>query len=289
MLYFCNMKKSTEYIRQSLSRLYTEREITHLSIRILQHITAFSTAEILTNKYTILSDTQHEKVVLIVERLKKKEPLEYIIGECEFFSLPFEVNPHTLIPRPETEELVGWIINDHKNQASTLRILDIGTGTGCIAVSLTKNLNNSLVTAFDISEKALETAKKNAQKNNVTVDFRKEDILNIDAKSADEFDIIVSNPPYICEKEKAEMEENVLQYEPHSALFVPNNEPLLFYRAIALFATTHLKKGGNLYVEINRAFGEKTCKLLDEMGFFSIELRKDLSGNDRMIKATFLK
>ena len=292
------MEKSTEYIRQSLSNLYTMREIKHLATRILQHITQFSTANILTNKYTILSDTQYEKVKMIVERLKKKEPLEYIIGECEFFSLPFEVNPYTLIPRPETEELVDWIIADvgaycirpsiNEGVCNTpLRILDIGTGSGCIAVSLAKKLKNSVVTAFDISTEALETAKKNAEKNNVTVDFRKEDILIVDAEITDEFDVIVSNPPYVCEKEKAEMEDNVLQYEPHLALFVSGDDPLLFYRAIALFATTHLKPGGSLYLEINRAFGNETCKMLDEMEFFNIELRKDLSGNDRMIKATF--
>jgi len=286
------MEKSTEYISQSLSHLYTAREIKHLTTRILQHITKLSTANILTNKNTILSDNQSKKVKLIVERLKKNEPLEYIIGKCEFFSLPFEVNSHTLIPRPETEELVDWIIRDNKTHKFDLRILDIGTGTGCIAISLAKNLNNSAVTAFDISTEALEIAKKNAEKNNVTVNFRKMDILEIAGQArndntdyTDEFDIIVSNPPYICEKEKAEMEENVLQYEPHLALFVPDNNPLLFYRAIALFATTHLKQGGNLYLEINRTFGNETCKILDEMGFSNIELKKDLSGNDRMIKA----
>ena len=293
------MEKSTEYICQSLSNLYTAREIKHLTTRILQHITQLSTANILTNKYTILSDTQHEKVKMIVERLKKNEPLEYILGECEFFSLSFEVNPHTLIPRHETEELVDWIIADRTqitqmtqistDNKSSICILDIGTGSGCIAVSLAKNLKNSIVTAFDISTEALETAKKNAEKNNVTVDFRKIDILNINAEITDEFDIIVSNPPYICEKEKAEMEDNVLQYEPHSALFVPNDDPLLFYRAIAQFAIVHLNVGGSLYLEINQAFGKEICKMLDEIGFLNIELRKDLSGNDRMIKAMFSK
>jgi len=313
MLYFCGMEKSTEYINQSLRHQYTVREIKFLAMRILQHITQLSTANILTNKYTILSDTQHEKVKMIVERLKKNEPLGYIIGECEFFSLPFEVNPYTLIPRPETEELVDWIITDvraycihpsiNKGVYNTpLRILDIGTGSGCIAVSLAKNLKNSIVTAFDISTEALETAKKNAKKNNVTIDFRKEDILEIldkakrqsraagqarndNANCTDEFDIIVSNPPYVCEKEKTDMKDNVLQYEPHLALFVSGDDPLLFYRAIALFATTHLKQGGSLYFEINRTFGNEICKMLDEMGFFNIELRKDLSGNDRMVKA----
>ena len=299
MLYFCGMEKSTEYIHQSLSNVYTAREIKHLAVRILQHITQLSTANILTNKYTILSDTQHEKIKMIVARLKKSEPLEYILGETEFFSLPFEVNPHTLIPRPETEELVDWIISDFKFD-SNLRILDIGTGSGCIAIALVKNLKNSIVTAFDISTEALEVAKRNAEKNNVKVEFLQQDILEIagqarndnqcchcglDPQSHEKFDIIVSNPPYICEKEKTEMEDNVLQYEPHSALFVPDENPLLFYCAIAQFAIAHLNVGGSLYLEINRTFGKEICKMLDELGFFNIELRKDLSGNDRMIKA----
>lgn len=277
------MQQSFDYISQSLSHLYSKPEVGRLAMLIMEHITQFSQAKILTNKNTILSDTQHEKVQLIVERLKKNEPLQYILGESEFYGLNFEVNPATLIPRPETEELVDWIIADQQDLSQ--HILDIGTGTGCIAISLAKNIPNSIVTAFDVSLEALETANKNASLNQVKVDFKKYDILQKENHFNGVFDIIVSNPPYVCEKEKTEMKDNVLKYEPHLALFVPDNDPLLFYRSIAYFARTHLTENGSLYFEINRAFGKETCDMLAELGFSSIQLKKDLSGNDRMIKA----
>jgi release factor glutamine methyltransferase len=277
------MQQSFDYISQSLSHLYSKPEAGRLAMLIMEHITQFSQAKILTNKNTILSDTQHEKVQLIVERLKKNEPLQYILGESEFYGLNFEVNPATLIPRPETEELVDWIIADQQDLSQ--HILDIGTGTGCIAISLAKNIPNSIVTAFDVSLDALETANKNASLNQVKVDFKEYDILQKENHFNGVFDIIVSNPPYVCEKEKTEMKDNVLKYEPHLALFVPDNDPLLFYRSIAHFARTHLTENGSLYFEINRAFGKETCDMLAELGFSSIQLKKDLSGNDRMIKA----
>ncbi len=278
------MQHSFEYIRQSLSQLYTPSETAKLAVLILQYITNFSQANILTNKDTILSQNQYEKIQLIVDRLKKNEPLEYILGETLFLSLPIEVNGYTLIPRPETEELVDWIITDQIGKTS-LRVLDIGTGSGCIAIALAKKMN-AYVTAFDLSAGALEMAGKNAFKNGVVIDFVEMDILK--AKPYHQkFDVIVSNPPYICEREKADMENNVLQYEPELALFVPDNDPLLFYRAIANFAILHLIKGGSLYFEINRAFGEEVCEMLMNKAFSTVELRKDLSGNDRMIKAVY--
>jgi release factor glutamine methyltransferase len=280
------MKQSFDYIQNALWEIYSLREISSLSVLILQHITNFSQAKILTNKDLVLSDNEHEKIHLIVERLKKNEPLEYILGKSEFFDLIFEVNEHTLIPRPETEELVNWIVEDYKAE-SQKTILDIGTGSGCIAVSLAKNLPKNKVAALDISEEALKTARKNAGNNNVEVEFLQKDILQpsvVNHQSS--FDIIVSNPPYVCESEKAEMTANVLNYEPHTALFVPNDEPLIFYKAIAVFAKLNLTPGGSLYFEINRAFGKEICLMLEDLGFVNIELRKDLFGNDRMIKAT---
>lgn len=277
------MRESIEYIQQSLGHIYLPEEVNKLSVMILESVTQFSQAKILTNKNTILSDIQHEKIRLIVERLKKHEPIQYILGETEFYGLNFDVNIYTLIPRQETEELVDWIITDVEN--SSPRILDIGTGTGCIAISLAKNLPTSFVKAFDVSVEALKTANINAKKNQVQVDFCEFDMLKKQECFNEKFDVIVSNPPYVCEKEKEEMKDNVLKYEPHLALFVPDSEPLLFYRAIALFAKNHLNVGGSLYFEINRAFGNETSNMLKEFGFSKIQLRKDLCGNDRMIKA----
>ena len=272
-------------IRQSLSSLYSEREANKLAVSILQHITGLSQAAVLTCKDMILSEIQRQEIEQIVARLQKSEPLEYIFGKTDFYGLPFFVSSDTLIPRPETEELVDWIIRDTKLPAA--RILDIGTGSGCIAVALAKNIKNSRVDAIDISENALKIARKNAEINDVDIDFLQKDILEKNCNDSDIFDIIVSNPPYVCEQEKADMQDNVLLYEPHTALFVPNENPLVFYRAIANFALVNLS--GCLYFEINRAFGQEICEMLEKMGFSDIELRKDNDGNDRMIKVWNIK
>ena len=219
--------------------------------------------------------------------LKKHRPIQYIVGETEFYSLPFKVNEHVLIPRPETEELVDWIVADVKlkTQHAKLNILDIGTGSGCIPISLAKNLPNTNVSAIDISLEALKTAKINALLNNVNIHFIEKDILNTNSLS-EVYNVIVSNPPYVRELEKDEMHKNVLDNEPHLALFVENNNPLLFYDKIADLAKTHLTKSGNLYFEINQYLGKEMVNLLNTKGFKNIELRKDIFGTDRMIKAT---
>jgi release factor glutamine methyltransferase len=277
------MQQSFEYIKQSLNQAYTAREAQQLAVQALQHVAGLSPAAILTCKDTILSEHQRNEIAGIVRRLQKSEPIAYILGETKFYALPLLVNPHTLIPRPETEELVDWIVRDHKNKSP--RILDIGTGSGCIAVALAKNIAESKVSAMDISAEALNIAEKNAEINKVEVKFIKADILHSPFSILhSQFDIIVSNPPYVCEREKADMQDNVLLYEPHTALFVPDDEPLKFYRAIAAFALAHLSVGGSLYFEINRAFRQEIYEMLDEMGFSGIELRKDFYGNDRMIK-----
>jgi len=219
--------------------------------------------------------------------LKKHKPIQYIIGETEFYSLPFKVNEHVLIPRPETEELVDWIVADvkPKTQHSKLNILDIGTGTGCIPISLAKNLPNTKISAIDISTEAIKTAKINTQLNNVNIHFIEKDILNTNSLP-EVYDIIVSNPPYVRELEKEQMQKNVLENEPHLALFVKDYNPLLFYDKIADLAKTHLTKNGHIYFEINQYLSEETKELLRSKGFKNIELRKDFFGVDRMIKAT---
>jgi release factor glutamine methyltransferase len=270
-------------IQSELQGLYPDTEIRSFSNLIIEKLTGFSRTEILVNKNTLFSDEQRHVIETFIEKLKKNVPIQYILGETEFFGLPFYVNESVLIPRPETEELVDWIRNENDRNAN-LHLLDIGTGSGCIPISLKHEFPKATVDAFDISEKALETAKNNADRNKLKVNFAKVDILNA-PDFEKRWDIIVSNPPYVTELEKNEMLPNVLDHEPHLALFVPDNDPLLFYRQIALFAQKHLQTNGKLYFEINREFGQACVDLLAEMGFQDIELRKDISGNDRMVRS----
>ena len=277
------MQTALQHIKSELIGLYPETEIKSFSQLIIEKVTGFSRTEIIVNKNTLFSNEQHHVIEIFIEKLKKFIPIQYILGETEFYGLIFNVNESVLIPRPETEELVDWICKDN-DKKSELQLLDIGTGSGCIPICLKHEFPNSVVNAFDISEEALATAHANAEKNKVDVNFSKVDILN--APSFDQkWDIIVSNPPYVLENEKAEIQPNVLDNEPHMALFVPDNDPLLFYRKIALFAKEQLKNNGRLYFEINRQYGPATVELLSNIGFTNIELRKDISGNDRMIKA----
>ncbi|MEO8796210.1 MAG: peptide chain release factor N(5)-glutamine methyltransferase, partial [Daejeonella sp.] len=227
-------------------------------------------------------------LISILDELKTGKPLQYILGETEFYDLPFKVNPSVLIPRPETEELVDWIIKDLLSRKQTKpEILDIGTGSGCIPIALKKNIPEAKVSAIDISGAALETAIKNSVLNKVEVKFHLHDILNTESGffNDSEFDIVVSNPPYVTLSEKNLMHQNVLEHEPHLALFVDDNDPLIFYKAITKFASAHLKKDGVLYLEINENLGGETVSLLKGFGFKNVELRKDLPGKDRMIRA----
>lgn len=230
----------------------------------------------------------------ILAELKQEKPIQYVLGETEFFGLKFFVNQNTLIPRPETEELVELILSIKQLNDSTIqpKILDIGTGSGCIAISLAKNLPHAKVFALDVSEKALEMAKKNAEVNQVEVNFINTSILEVEdleqltthnSQLIPKFDIIVSNPPYVRNLEKEEIKKNVLEYEPHLALFVEDNDPLLFYRKIAQLAQKNLSKNGMLFFEINQYLGKETVELLQDLGFQNIELIKDVYGNDRMI------
>ena len=234
-----------------------------------------------------LSDDDQNEIGKIIDRLKNHEPIQYILGMTEFYSLPFYAIPGVLIPRPETEELVHWIIQENKHLKPT--ILDIGTGTGCIAISLRKNILQSTVLACDVSPVCIETARRNSQLNNSEVSVFEYNILNqVPEIQFPELDIVVSNPPYIREGEKRLMEKNVLDHEPELALFVPDENPLIFYEQIADFSQIHLKNRGRLYFEINEALGPECCNMLQEKGFSEIVLKKDIHGKNRMIGCRFL-
>jgi release factor glutamine methyltransferase len=224
---------------------------------------------------------------LILEQLKLEIPIQYLLGKTSFYGLDFEVNENVLIPRPETEELVDWIISNtlKSRRSSSIKILDIGTGSGCIAVSLAKNLPNAQVFAIDVSEKALTTAKKNAESNAVEVTFISQNILET-VDLGQEYDIIVSNPPYVRNLEKEEIKKNVLDNEPHLALFVEDDDALIFYRKIAELAQRNLTGSGQLYFEINQYLGKEMIYLLEVMNFKNIVLRKDIYENDRMIQGS---
>lgn len=269
-------------IKNSLNDIYDKREIQSFIYIIFEHVLNYSKIDTVLNKKEEIDVEKCKIIYSIVERLEKEEPIQYILGETEFYDLIFNVNQSTLIPRGETEELVQLVINE--NNDKEISILDVGTGSGCIAISLAKNLEKAKVSALDISEKAIETAKNNAKKNNVKVNFFLEDILNIKHKY-DNYDIIVSNPPYICNSEKSLMQNNVLDYEPHTALFVDDNDPLIFYRTIAIFAQKILTKEGFLYFEINEALGKEMKEMLEKYSYKNIEIIKDINERDRIVKA----
>ena len=275
---------------QELSSLYEEQEIESFFYIILEKLHGLKRIDLALNPQTVMDGAHLKQWKNIVSELKKQRPVQYILGETTFYGLSFLVNENTLIPRPETEELVELIIKSFESSVSGsgLKILDIGTGSGCIAISLAKNIPNAAVFAIDVSEKALATAKKNAELNKVAIDFISTNILDVVTLSAVEgldkqFDIIVSNPPYVRNLEKYEIKPNVLEYEPHLALFVDDIDPLLFYRKIAELAIKNLNPNGKLYFEINQYLGKETIKLLEDFGFRNVELKKDIYGNDRII------
>jgi release factor glutamine methyltransferase len=275
--------------QQGLGEVYDNREIEAITLLVLEEITDMSRAKIKAFPEDDVPGEAAEKIQGILEELKTGRPVQYILGNTEFYGLNFLVNPATLIPRPETEELVEWVLQSQKLKVKSqmpFSILDIGTGSGCIAISLKKNLPDARVTAIDISPEALQTAKQNAVINDVEVKFIHDDILNTKFEiEHSKFEIIISNPPYVTLIDQAQMHQNVTGFEPHTALFVPENDPLIFYKAIADFAVEHLEDKGLLFFEINENFGKETVELLTCKGFTDIELRKDMSGRDRMVKA----
>lgn len=276
------MRDVKNFLKNELKAHFSPEEISSLTRLILEKEFSIPLADVLTCKFNHLSDAAMKKLSEIIGRLKNAEPIQYILGETDFFGLPFYLDSSVLIPRPETEELTQWVITSTNN--ASVRILDIGTGSGCIAVTLAKKLPHAEVCAWDISPDALEVARKNAERNGVRLFFAEKDILQ-ESVSDKMFDIIVSNPPYVTESEKSGMEDNVLKFEPHLALFVSDEHALIFYEKIADFARIYLNKGGGLFFEINREKGCEIEVLLQQRGFTNIERKKDFSGNDRMIKA----
>lgn len=265
------------YFSQKLAVIYGENEAKSMAYWSIESVLGLSKSDCIMKQLESVATEDCERFLEIVARLENQEPIQYILGDCFFYSMRFEVNEHTLIPRPETEELVRWVLEDKFTSA-----LDIGTGSGCIAISLAKN-SAAQILALDISEKALEVAKRNAKTNKVDISFLKADILKV--PSLNKYDVIVSNPPYVLESEKEVMRRNVLKHEPHTALFVPDNNALLFYEAIAQFAQFHLNSRGKLFFEINEQKGKETQEMLQKKGFQEIEIRQDLQGKDRMVKA----
>lgn len=266
----------------TLTPLFEEDEIESFFNILIQEYLNIKPYEVaIKPDYAIEIDS--EKLLLkVLSDLKKEKPIQYILGKTYFYELEFKLNKNVLIPRPETEELVDWIVKEFRIQNSEFRILDIGTGSGCIAISLAKNLPSAKVVAIDVSKEALKVAKENAVCNHVDIEFLEIDILNLD-KLPYEFDIIVSNPPYVRDIEKEQMKNNVIEYEPHLALFVKNDNPLLFYEKITELASEGLIDGGEVYFEINQYLSNEMRELLNEE-FFEIELKKDIYGNDRMLK-----
>ena len=270
-------------IREALHGVCSDAEALSLAKMLLVDVFGFSTLELYGGKDRSFSEKEQMHLADIVRRLQNHEPVQYIIGKEAFMGLVFEVDENVLIPRPETQELVEWILEDHRLDEGC-KILDIGTGSGCIPISLAHSMIGAELEAWDISDGALEVARRNANRNNVKVLFRKQNVLEA-VPSTSCYDVIVSNPPYITEKEKVDMEANVLDWEPSIALFVPDSDPLLFYRKIAELGLKMLVPEGTLYFEINRAYGAMMKSMLENMGYKHVELRKDMFGNDRMIKA----
>jgi len=263
--------------------LFTEREADFLLFLVLMEYTGYSKAGILTKHDQTVSESQLLKIHFAVKELLKEKPVQYVLGKTEFYGIPFIVNSKVLIPRPETEELVEWVINDLKGFMAP-KIIDMGTGSGCIAVTIKKYLPGSEVTAIDISEFALEVAAINAELNELVIRFKKLDMLNSrDWNQNQVYDAIISNPPYVRHLEKSAMKKNVLDYEPEIALFVEDSDPLVFYRSIIEFAKKNLIAGGKVYCEINQYLADEVTALFAGHGFDRITIRKDLRGNDRVL------
>ncbi|MFY7669933.1 peptide chain release factor N(5)-glutamine methyltransferase [Tenacibaculum sp. MEBiC06402] len=280
------LKDFRTFFNEELTDLYPKTEIDAFFFRAIESVLELQLMDVFTKQDFKIEENKLVTLKSVLDKLKNEEPIQYILGETEFYGYKFKVNSDVLIPRPETEELVSWVTETCNSDNRVLNILDIGTGSGCIAISVKKEIETSKVTAFDISEKALETAKVNAKLNDADVNFIHHDILS-DTKVHQMFDVIISNPPYVRELEKVEIKNNVLNNEPHLALFVEDDNPLMFYKRIADFAKTNLNQDGVLFFEINQYLGEETKQMLLQKGFKDVVLKSDLFGNHRMIKANF--
>ncbi len=288
---FCKMRIQSNrlkdilaFAKAELAPFYPEREIQSFFYLLCEAYLGMNKTAVILDLDKPVSESELLKFNFAIKDLKKEKPIQYILGETEFCDLKFKVNEFTLIPRPETEELVYWIVEKKKDK-QPLRILDIGTGSGCIAISLAKNLPLATVQGIDISIEALKIAQENGRLLKTRVDFFILDILNPAPSFSSELDLIVSNPPYVLESEKCFMRKNVLDYEPNRALFVKDSNPLLFYLKIVEFAKSHLVENGNIYFEINESKSEELSQLLQANGYEQIEIRKDISGKARMMCA----
>lgn len=286
------LKDIQNIFHKELDAIYGKDEVDSFFYLCMEHYLDLPRFQLALQPQFSIIKSETDTFFKVIRELKQQKPIQYILGETEFFGLPFKVNAHVLIPRQETEELVDLILRSVASSAveKSIKILDIGTGSGCIAVSLAKNLQNVEVYALDVSIEALKIAKQNAKRNNVKINFIEADILSeatwdLFFENLD-FDVITSNPPYVRELEKQEIKPNVLDNEPHLALFVEDENPLLFYKVITNFAISNLKPNGSLYFEINQYLGEETKQLLVDADFQDIELLKDLNGNDRMLKGS---
>ena len=272
-------------MRRQLAPVYSPRELQQVVFELLEHF-GFTRVQVIAYPDAKLSETDYEQLQLMLKRLADGEPLQYVVGTEWFMDMPFSVCRDVLIPRPETEELVRLIVGRCKQPSP--RIVDVGTGSGCIAVSLAKLIDGAQVTAVDVSEAALAVARQNTERNGAKVEFVCADILDDNQLFAPQsLDIVVSNPPYVTESDKQQMSPNVLDYEPHLALFVPDADPLMFYRRIATLSAQWLKSGGQLFFEINERFGRETVQLIESLQFDNVELHRDFYGKDRMVSAVW--
>ena len=276
--------------QNQLKKIYDERESENISDWVFENVTGQKRWE-RRNNPNKLKEAYFHQLQNYLQQLLVQKPVQYVLNEAWFYKMKFFVNENVLIPRPETEELVEWIIKNVRRTTYDVRctILDIGTGSGCIPVSLKRELHNTNVTAIDVSEKALQVAKKNAESLNAKIDFLKIDFLNENNwKALPQFDIIVSNPPYIPFQEKEKLAKNVTAFEPDIALFVENKNPFIFYEKISTFAKSHLKQNGKIYVEVHEEYAENIKNIFENAGFIS-EIKKDIYGKERMVRATFIE
>ena len=286
-------------VKDSLKGLYEEQEAGSIAALAMEHLTALQPKELLFQKEAELTKDQESSLQQVIQRLQQHEPIQYIMNKAWFYGLELYINPDVLIPRPETEELVDWIVKDTRaagldvferttaeaDETTQLKILDVGTGSGCIALALKKAMPRAEVWGCDISDRALNIARRNGALLDIRVDFQSVDYLDVaQQKHLPSVDILVSNPPYVPQRDKEDMRPNVLQYEPHSAMFVSNDDPLLFYRALLAFGEHRLHKAGVIYMEIHENLGASIRELF-EKGGYQVMIRKDMQGKERMVKA----
>jgi len=291
--------EAEQYVKEQLKGIYQEQEAINITDLAIEHVTGLLKTQRVSKKQTELSESQFSQLQKDLQRLKSNEPIQYVMNKSWFYGMELYVDKNVLIPRPETEEMVEWIISDLKasgkdvfitrsmeaDETTQLKILDIGTGSGCIALALKKAMPKAEVWGCDVSEEALNVARRNGSTLNIRVDFQGLNFLDeAQQKHLPTVDIIVSNPPYVPLKDKEQMQPNVVAHEPHTALFVPDNDPLVFYRALAEFGKKRLYESGTIYMEIHEGLANEVVTVFNKQGYSNIELKKDMQGKDRMVK-----